>query len=847
MSDNLTTPEPVDAQRPPALARLVAGVALTGLVSVFAVLAVVGVGAEVATVVAVPLPLLVVVLVGVTLAAELTSVRLGQGDAAEELTLVDAAVLVVVLLLPAGWALGVVLLALLSALLLRRQPLVKIVFNVGNYAVASALLVGTVHLLSPVPGVGLRSVAALLVGSLAFAAANLVGLALVLHRVTGDTVRGIVSEGARLSSFMAVSTVALGTVAVSLAENNPQLLPFTALPAAALTYAYRSSAQQTRQRARSGRLLDLSHVLAGRHTADDLAEQFLRLCREAFGADQAWVVLAPVDGEAAPRVIAVTAAGAQRRAPTTAERSLLTSLTPGGAQAGTGRLPGWDSLVLAPLDAEDRRLGVIALAGSVGVLDPDTAGLLTPLASALGAALRAAGHLHALVEQTAKLSAVVDHSSDGIFVLDGAGRVQLWSPAMASVTGREPVWVLGQRLSDVLATSDGLGAPVDSHAVGAGLLTPAAPRREVELVVTRPDGDERWLRCAHAGVFDTSGSLVQAVVIVHDSTRAHQLERLKSDFIATVSHELRTPVTPIKGYADLLRRRGSMMTKEKQQECLDIIVDRSAHLARLVEDLLLVSRITESASPAREVSVVPVDLGPLVTRAAGDFAGAGSVPGTAERLTITVPASPVPVHCDPVRVVQVVGNLVGNAIKYSSDASPVRVTVSTTPDGGHVLVSVTDAGRGIPSDQLEQVFEKFHRVEDALRMTTGGTGLGLFIARELTQAMGGTLGVSSVLGEGSTFTLTLRAATAAELAAAGPADAPVRHVGRHGGRPGGPSGLPGLPPPRDALGGSDHDCGPGSAAAVQGAPAPQSGVTTGAAEGPSRGRPPFAGPPRRQI
>jgi signal transduction histidine kinase len=277
-------------------------------------------------------------------------------------------------------------------------------------------------------------------------------------------------------------------------------------------------------------------------------------------------------------------------------------------------------------------------------------------------------------------------------------------------------------------------------------LTPAAPRADVEMAFVRPDGEQRWVRCSHAGLFD-DGRLVRDVVIVHDVTRQREVERLKADFIATVSHELRTPVTPIKGYADLLRRRGDRMTPEKRAECLDIISDRVNHLARLVEDLLLASRISSPTAPKHDVDVAPADLVALTRRAAGDFAA------DLARVHLALPDAPLLVACDPTRTVQIVGNLLSNALKYSPPTTQVDVVV--TAYDGAARVSVTDRGRGIPADQLERVFDKFHRVEDPLTMTTGGTGLGLYIARQLARAMHGDVAVRSVLGSGSTFVLIL--------------------------------------------------------------------------------------------
>ncbi len=205
-------------------------------------------------------------------------------------------------------------------------------------------------------------------------------------------------------------------------------------------------------------------------------------------------------------------------------------------------------------------------------------------------------------------------------MLDGQGTVQLWSPAVADLSGLPAAAAQGRPLREVVAALGPDGTPCNPFLVGRAQLSPESPQTTVEITVLRHDGEQRVVRCAHAAVFDDDGELQRDVVMLHDVTRERQVERLKADFIATVSHELRTPVTPIKGYADLLRRRGDVMTPEKRSECLDIISDRAGHLARLVEDLLLASRIsaTEGSSPA-QVDMGLGELGQLVRRACGDF------------------------------------------------------------------------------------------------------------------------------------------------------------------------------------------------------------------------------------
>ncbi|MCW2681499.1 MAG: domain S-box protein [Frankiales bacterium] len=693
---------------------------------------------------------------------DLLYVPVRRGESTEELTLYEAAVVAAVLLLPARDALWVPIAAIALTSLMLRRDAVKSVFNIANFAACTGLLVAVVHTMSgPGQGLSSRTVLAMVVGLLAFCALNLLLLALVLKVLGEGETKQVLVDGSRLALVTAATTIALTGGAVVAGEAAPSLLPFSLVPAVALLTAYRATAQSSEQRQRSARLLALSHVLAGRVDPDEMLPAFLSQCRQVFGAE---VAVALIEPSVAPgHDSGLTAsdergAGASQGPTTDVERALLGSRG-GEAAVLTGPLPhGWVQAIVAPLEADGEPLGALVLASrEKSLLGEAELTLLTPLASALAVALRGAAHLRRLTEETSKLQAVVDQSSDGILVLDGAGSVQLWSPALTALTGRSEAEALGRPLSDTVRTTNTDGAECDAFTAGRELLTPDAPQATVELTLRRHDGEQRVIRCAHAGVF-ADGELLRDVVIVHDITRERQVERLKADFIATVSHELRTPVTPIKGYADLLRRRGDAMTPERRNECLAVISDRCDHLARLVEDLLLASRISATeGSATAQVDLGSGDLVALVQRAAGDFGHDG------ERVHLSLPADPVPVTCDPMRVIQVLTNLIGNALKYSPAGSPVQVALAV--EGEQAYVDVADHGRGIPADQLERVFEKFHRVEDPMRMTTGGTGLGLYIARQLAGAMGGTLQCASTLGTGSVFRFSLKRAHAQPLRA----------------------------------------------------------------------------------
>jgi len=353
-----------------------------------------------------------------------------------------------------------------------------------------------------------------------------------------------------------------------------------------------------------------------------------------------------------------------------------------------------------------------------------------------------------LKEEKSKLERILGLSSDGILLLDGDGRVRLWNEAMEHITGVPGAEAVGLAYNQWLAGPDPMGALVTLEHLLAGT-GPANPRASAEVRIQTREGLERWLRCNHSLLFE-GGTWTTDVVIVHDVTAIRQTERLKANFVATVSHELRTPITPIKGYVELLRSKGPGLAEEKRQEILRVIAERAEHMARLIEDLLLASRISSgwpgSATPGLHLE--RTDLAAAARKAAADW-----LRGPASRLTLDLPGVPVVVEADPMRLSQILANLLSNAHKYSPADQPVVLALASA--GGWALASVADRGRGLPRDELERVFDKFHRVEDPMTMTTGGTGLGLYIARELARAMGGEVEVASVLHHGSTFTLRL--------------------------------------------------------------------------------------------
>ena len=236
------------------------------------------------------------------------------------------------------------------------------------------------------------------------------------------------------------------------------------------------------------------------------------------------------------------------------------------------------------------------------------------------------------------------------------------------------------------------------------------------------------------------------MVTARDVTAELEAERLKSDFIATVSHELRTPLTPLKGLLHSLDRGLIDDTPETRREYHRIMLRQADRLERLINDLLDASRIEAGGL---KMQSQPLEVGDALAQEIGEARALMN----GREVRFERPDDPVWIQGDRFRLGQIVSNLLVNAAKYSSPGTPVLVELEEHPDGA--IVSIHDEGEGIPLVEQERVFERFYRTGGVRTNTTGGVGLGLYIARQLTEAMGGTLTLRSRLGEGSTFSLFL--------------------------------------------------------------------------------------------
>lgn len=407
----------------------------------------------------------------------------------------------------------------------------------------------------------------------------------------------------------------------------------------------------------------------------------------------------------------------------TLEPELLSALEAIGLDRAAFERVGSRSMMFVPFVSRGETLGVITLgAREPGRYTGSDLELVQELAGRASAALDNA-RLVGELRRRAQAAQALEFVGDGVFLVGRDGVVLLWNPAAARITGLAEERVVGASAETALS-----GWPL-----GQG-------ERPQTFPVDGPHG-ELWLSLS-AAEFPHG-----TVYAFRDLTEERAVEQLKSDFVSTVSHELRTPLAAIYGAAMTLQRSDVELNEVQQAGMLEVIAGESERLARIVNDILLASRLDSGAAT---VEIGRTDAAEL---ARGVLAAAEAHLPPGIELALSVPDPGPQVAADPDGLRQVLVNLVENAVKYSPSGGLVELQL--VPVEGRVRFAVRDCGLGIPASEHERIFEKFFRLDPNLARGVGGTGLGLYISREIVRRMGGRIRVESEPGRGSTFSFEL--------------------------------------------------------------------------------------------
>jgi PAS domain S-box-containing protein len=396
---------------------------------------------------------------------------------------------------------------------------------------------------------------------------------------------------------------------------------------------------------------------------------------------------------------------------------------------------GLESYICVPLKGIDGgALGAITLVSSDASrrFGAEDLVLAEELARRAASAIENA-RLYREAEARAQAARVLATIGDGVALVDRSGRIRLWNAAAAVITGLQDSDVLGKQAPSAIP---GWSAVAELIPVAAG--GESARAENVPLQI----GDrELWLSISAVGYEEGT------VYAFRDLTEERALESMRQDLVATVSHELRTPLAAIYGAALTLRRDDVELEDQLHDKLLEVIAEESNRLSDIVNDLLIASQLDTGTLRATIERCDPREIAQLEIDAARTH-----LPESIE-LALSAADDLPAVAADPGQLRQVLGNLIENAIKYSPGGGTIDVSIE--PADRHVRFAIRDSGLGIPKSEQRRIFEKFYRLDPDMTRGIGGTGLGLYICRELVRRVDGRIWVESDGRSGSTFVVEI--------------------------------------------------------------------------------------------
>lgn len=354
---------------------------------------------------------------------------------------------------------------------------------------------------------------------------------------------------------------------------------------------------------------------------------------------------------------------------------------------------------------------------------------------------RVSGAQESIEAERRRLDSVLTHMTDGVLSTDRQGKVALINEMGRTMLGLTNEESLGQPLLDILS----LGEELTFREL-------LEKQEDILIPFERKRGSDLLLRASFSLIQRDSGFISGIVCVLHDVTEQERIEQERKEFVSNVSHELRTPLTSMRSYLEALND-GAWQDPDIAPKFLEVTQNETDRMIRMIEDLLHLSRIDVGKS---NFNLEIVNLNELVEHVlsrfdmmvqSSDYAGKHYV------IRRKIEKGPVWAELDTDRMIQVLDNIMNNAVKYSPDGG--TITGRMQIKGSHVLISISDQGLGIPKADLKKVFSRFYRVDRARSRSMGGSGLGLAISKEVIEQHGGTIWAESTEGEGTTFTISL--------------------------------------------------------------------------------------------
>lgn len=401
-----------------------------------------------------------------------------------------------------------------------------------------------------------------------------------------------------------------------------------------------------------------------------------------------------------------------------------------------------------PIVHHSKTLGVLIVGRAEQPYGEHEAKLLKLVATRLAVLVENSTLYHDVNARRERWEAVFRFTEDGIVIFDKNGIIVGFNPASTEITQWSAADATGQSFDKVIKSVgiEGKGTPLVtplSRVLGEGVTI----AKSEQLLETRI-GTRIWTEISYSPIFDNSGRVTSGIAIIRNVQKDREIEEIKSDFISIVSHELRTPLTAIKGFLSMVLKQDFGQLSDKQFHYLSRVYQSNQRMIDLVEDLLDVSYIE---SGKINLTIRPVAMETVLNEVVSELAGKGA----ANQIMIKVKRrTRLPlVLADETRLHQILLNLVDNAIKYSAPGTEVDIDFQISSD--ELVTVISDHGVGITKSQIDRLFTKFGRIYNPMSVQAGGTGLGLYIVKNLVESHGGRIWVTSQEGKGSKFRFSL--------------------------------------------------------------------------------------------
>lgn len=338
-----------------------------------------------------------------------------------------------------------------------------------------------------------------------------------------------------------------------------------------------------------------------------------------------------------------------------------------------------------------------------------------------------------------KTSAILSAIQDGVIVLDLQGNIVIFNTAAEKLTSTISKDVIGKSIDQVIKITDH-----ETELTKTAILqTPKIELKEAKIITLNKK--EVFAN------FNSTKNEIGYILTLHDVMEEKNFEAMKLDFVSMAAHELRTPLTSIKGYLSVFVNENKAKFDEDQNMFLTRISISTEQLLDLVENLLNVSKIERgifnvNLESADWVEIVQQTFDQLTERTKEK-----NLEFIFIKPEITLPK----IMVDKLRIVEVISNLLSNAIAYTSPGGKIQLSIELSPDKKDIITHIKDNGEGIPKEAIPHLFTKFFRVSGKLEQGSKGTGLGLYISKEITEMHHGKIWVQSDFGKGSTFSFSL--------------------------------------------------------------------------------------------